>query len=111
MNVASLRLLPGTARVKETPRDLAFCNYAIDPDLETDIFLVQNAPEDPRFCTNALVTGFPYIKFYAGAPLKFVTDRCALNAGIGAAGGRIKPSWLDVGSSGQHPLLSVPRVG
>ncbi|WP_428330898.1 PAS domain S-box protein [Mucilaginibacter sp.] len=52
--------------VKETPRELAFCQYSI---MDTKLFEVQDALADVRFKMNALVTGDPNIRFYAGFPL------------------------------------------
>ena len=51
----------------ETSREVAFCAHNIlDP---SGPLIVEDAREDQRFAENALVTGDPYIVFYAGIPL------------------------------------------
>jgi signal transduction histidine kinase/CheY-like chemotaxis protein len=51
----------------ETPRSVAFCDHAIRG---TDVLITLDATRDPRFADNPLVTGDPFIRFYAGAPIR-----------------------------------------
>lgn len=51
----------------ETSRDISFCGHAI---LGTDVFIIEDTLQDPRFADNPLVTGELNIRFYAGYPLR-----------------------------------------
>lgn len=53
--------------VRETPRDYAFCTHGILNPFE--VLVVNDSREDIRFAGNPLVTGDPYVIFYAGVPL------------------------------------------
>ncbi len=74
--MALISLLPGDRqwfksrvgiRQHEMPSEYAFCEHAVrSPD---DILMVPDARKDARFSANPLVTGYPNIRFYAGAPL------------------------------------------
>ncbi|MCJ7957877.1 MAG: EAL domain-containing protein [Pseudomonas sp.] len=50
----------------QTPREVSFCAYST---LDNTPLEVLDATLDTRFNSNPLVTGPPYIRYYAGAPL------------------------------------------
>lgn len=52
--------------VKQTEREIAFCEHAI---LDDKLFTIKDAKLDDRFKSNPLVTSDPNIRFYAGYPL------------------------------------------
>ena len=51
----------------ETPLSQSICAYAVQQD---DVFEIEDLTRDDRTASNALVTGGPQVRFYAGAPLK-----------------------------------------
>jgi PAS domain S-box-containing protein len=50
----------------ETPRAISFCTHTIQ---STEVLVVPDTTQDSRFSSNPFVSGEPYIRFYAGAPL------------------------------------------
>lgn len=60
----------------ETARDLSFCGHCITG---YHPLIVEDTLLDPRFADNPLVTGSPYIRFYAGVPLS-VEEGSAIGA-------------------------------
>lgn len=53
--------------VRQTERSISFCGHAIN---ESQVMVISDAKKDARFAGNPLVTGPPYIRFYAGAQLR-----------------------------------------
>ncbi len=53
--------------VCETARDISFCQHLLT---SSQPLLIEDAHLDPRFASNPLVIGEPYIRFYAGIPLR-----------------------------------------
>ncbi|CDN54489.1 Diguanylate cyclase/phosphodiesterase with PAS/PAC sensor(S) [Neorhizobium galegae bv. officinalis bv. officinalis str. HAMBI 1141] len=52
--------------IEETHRSESFCDHTIRTD---DVLVVSDARHDARFSSLPIVTGEPFIRFYAGAPL------------------------------------------
>ncbi len=50
----------------ETSREVSFCAHAL---VGPEMLVVEDTQLDARFCRNPLVTGEPFVRFYAGAPL------------------------------------------
>ncbi|WP_298715908.1 sensor domain-containing diguanylate cyclase [uncultured Oceanisphaera sp.] len=53
--------------VKETPLNISICAHVL---LQSELFIIPDTSQDPRFVHNPLVTGKPFVRFYAGTPLK-----------------------------------------
>jgi sigma-B regulation protein RsbU (phosphoserine phosphatase) len=53
--------------VDQTGRDVSFCGHTIE---QHGPLIVPDAVQDERFFDNPLVTGNPFIRFYAGHPLR-----------------------------------------
>lgn len=86
---------PGTAR------GVAFCNHTVRQD---HVLVIEDAASDPRFHDNPLVSGPPFIRFYAGAPLKIgggvpVGSLCLIDH---------KPRTLD--QAGRHKLQLLAKT-
>ncbi|SDL00104.1 PAS fold-containing protein [Franzmannia pantelleriensis] len=52
---------------RETHRDISFCGHAIVANAP---LIIEDTLEHPDFADNPLVTGEPFIRFYAGFPLR-----------------------------------------
>ena len=50
----------------ETSREASFCAHAL---IGPETLIVEDAQTDARFARNVMVTGAPFIRFYAGTPL------------------------------------------
>ncbi len=57
---------------REGKRAISFCGHAM---LADDTFIIPDAKKDSKFAGNPMVTGKPYIRFYAGVPLRAADGR------------------------------------
>lgn len=60
----------GIEGLTETSTQVSFCAHTISLPGDDDTLVVLDATKDPRFVDNGLVTGWPHIRFYAGASIK-----------------------------------------
>lgn len=58
----------------ESTREVSFCAYAV---AERDMLVIPDALRDNRFADNPVVSGPPYVRFYAGAPIFTQDGHCA----------------------------------
>src|SRR5690606_11863135 len=59
----------GVDNMTEALTETSFCAHAIALPGDAEVLVVPDAAADPRFQDNPLVTGWPHIRFYAGAPV------------------------------------------
>lgn len=57
---------------ERTSREMSFCVHGLD---EETVLEICDPVADPRFSSNPLVTGAPFIRYYAGAPLTIKSGR------------------------------------
>ena len=60
--------------IKESSREVSFCAYAV---AEGEMLVIPDALRDDRFADNPVVSGPPYVRFYAGAPIFMADGTCA----------------------------------
>ncbi|QMU62759.1 MAG: diguanylate cyclase [Gammaproteobacteria bacterium] len=92
--------------VSETPRDISFCGHAIHSD---DIFIIRDAKRDIRFHDNPLVQGEPWIRFYAGYPLKAMNGErlgtfCIIDSKPRALNDKNAQTLIDLGCIAEREL-------
>ena len=95
--------------VSETSRDISFCGHAI---LGNGPFIIANAIEDERFADNPLVVNDPYIRFYAGCPLRAPDGRklgtlCIIDRKPRSLGEEDLEALVDLASMVEHEFSAL----
>jgi diguanylate cyclase (GGDEF)-like protein len=87
--------------VRDIPRSSGFCSYTI---CETEPLVIRDTLADPRFRDHPLVTGAPWLRFYAGASIAIADG---LNIGTICVMGPEPRNWSVVE---QQQLLDFARL-
>lgn len=95
----------------ETSRDFSFCAHAL---FEDEVLHVEDALKDERFFDNPLVTGEPWIRFYAGCPLQVGNYKmgtlCVIDTKPRPFGEEEKRLLTDLAALVEHDLASECRA-
>lgn len=94
--------------VEEIDREVSFCGHAVVQD---EVFVVPDALHDERFADNPLVTGDPFIRFYAGYPVREPSGRpvgtlCIIDRVPRTLSADEEAVLRDLGSWVEHELAS-----
>ncbi|HUQ13911.1 MAG TPA: MBL fold metallo-hydrolase [Novosphingobium sp.] len=60
--------------ITESSREMSFCAHAV---AEREMLVIPDALRDDRFADNPVVSGPPYVRFYAGMPIYMADGHCA----------------------------------
>lgn len=98
--------------VRSTARDISFCGHAI---LGQGPMVVPDTRQDARFADNPLVTGPPFIRFYAGYPLRSedgfaIGTLCMIDDKVRAWSEPDRQMLIDLGETAQT-LLHCHTIG
>ncbi len=99
--------------IVETSRDSSFCAYTILDDKQ---LVVPDARSDDRFSDNVQVTGKPFIRFYAGSPLKapdgsLIGSLCVIDRQPRIPSGEDLQALADLAVLAQTEMTSVEIAG
>ncbi len=97
----------------QTPRSTSFCGHAIAGDRE---MVIENAQIDARFADNPMVIGEPFIKFYAGHPLRGPHGRnvgtfCLADTQARKLSNNDLRVFRDLANAAEHELNMVDVIG
>jgi diguanylate cyclase (GGDEF)-like protein len=94
---------------RETPRDISFCGHTI---LGNEIFIIPDTIKDTRFADNPLVLDEPYIRFYAGCPLRYLDGSklgtlCIIDRHPRVLDREDLDALMDLSKLAEHELMAV----